>query len=100
MNQNSVGKLAVSRVIIFETRKFDDYLSLDSKLLSLRWGRFQVSILRPFPSSKNSHFQNEAKCKTFLSKVSFICVRIKNRFRNNNVILSLTSKQRLGVTWK
>ena len=24
----------------------------------------------PFSSSKNSHFQNEAKCKTFLVKIS------------------------------
>ena len=27
---------------------------------------------RPLPSSKNSHFQNEAKCKTFAVKMSFI----------------------------
>ena len=32
----------------------------------------------PFPSSKNSH--DEAKCKTFLGKMIFICVRIKNSF--------------------
>ena len=68
MNQNSVGKLAVSRVIMFESRKFDNFLSLDSKLLSLRWECLQVSILRPLTSSENSNFQNEAKCKTFLSK--------------------------------
>ena len=29
---------------------------------------------RLFPSSKNSHFKNEAKCKTFLVKMSFIYV--------------------------
>ena len=28
---------------------------------------------RPLPSSKNPHFQNEAKCTTFLVKMSFIC---------------------------
>ena len=27
---------------------------------------------RPLPSSKNPHFQNEAKCTTFLVKMSFI----------------------------
>ena len=27
---------------------------------------------RPLLSSKNSHFQNEAKCKTFAVKMSFI----------------------------
>ena len=31
----------------------------------------------PFPSSKNSHFRNEAKFKTFLVKMKFICMRIK-----------------------
>ena len=25
-----------------------------------------------FPSCKNSHFQNEAKCETFVRKMSFI----------------------------
>ena len=35
---------------------------------------------RPFPSSKNPHFQNEAKCTTFLVKMSFICIRMKNHF--------------------
>ena len=35
---------------------------------------------RPFWSSKNSHFQNEAKCKAFLVKISFICIRIRNHF--------------------
>ena len=32
-------------------------------------------LYRPFPSSKNSHIQNEAKCKTFQVKMSFICMR-------------------------
>ena len=27
---------------------------------------------RPFPGSKNSHFQNEAKSKTFLVKINFL----------------------------
>ena len=35
---------------------------------------------RPFPSSTNSHFKNEAKCKTFVEKMSFICMRTKNSF--------------------
>ena len=100
MNQNSVGKLAVSRVIMFESRKFDNLLSLDSKLLSLHWECLQVSILRPLTSSENSNFQNEAKCKTFLSKMSFICMAIENYFRINIFVLSLTSKQTPGVTRK
>ena len=35
---------------------------------------------KPITSSKNSHFQNEAKCKTFFVKMSFVCMRIKNIF--------------------
>ena len=32
---------------------------------------------KPLPSSKNPHFQIEAKCTTFLVKMSFICTRMK-----------------------
>ena len=35
---------------------------------------------RPLQSSKNPHFQNEARCRTFLVKMSFICMRMKNDF--------------------
>ena len=31
-----------------------------------------IPINKPFPSSKHSLFQNEAKCKTFLMKMRFI----------------------------
>jgi len=41
-----------------------------------------------FTSSKNSHFQNEAKCKTFLVIMSFICMRIKNNFHMTGFHLS------------
>ena len=33
---------------------------------------------RPLPASKNPHFQNEAKCTTFVVKMSVICMRMKN----------------------
>ena len=36
------------------------------------------SSKRPFSSSKNSHFQNEAKCKNFLLKMKSVWMRIKN----------------------
>ena len=36
-----------------------------------------ISENRPFPSYKKSHFQNEAKCETFVVKMSFICITIK-----------------------
>ena len=35
------------------------------------------TLNRSLPCSKNPHFQNEAKCTTFLVKMSFICMRIK-----------------------
>ena len=34
-------------------------------------------VNRPLPSSKNPHFQNEARCTTFFVKMSFICMRMK-----------------------
>ena len=55
---------------------------------------------RPFPSSKKSHFQNEAKCETFVVKMSFICMIIKNHFHINGLALSLTLKVRFFGTRK
>ena len=49
---------------------------------------------RPFPISKKSHFQNEAKCETFVVKMSFICITIKNHFHINSFVLSLALKVR------
>ena len=49
---------------------------------------------RPFLSSKKSHFQNEAKCKTFVVKMSFMCIIIKTHFHINSSALSLTLKVR------
>ena len=34
----------------------------------------------PFTSSRNSHFQSEAKYNTFLVKINFICLRINSHF--------------------
>lgn len=50
---------------------------------------------RPFSSSKNFHFQNEAQCKIFLLEMSFICVRLKNDYHINGFAFSLAFKQRL-----
>ena len=55
---------------------------------------------RPFPSFKNSHFQNKANCKIFLVKMSLIRVTIKNHFHTDDFALSLAMKERFGVTWK
>ena len=42
---------------------------------------FSGVVNKPLASSKNPHFQNETKCTTFLVKMTFICTRMKNRFR-------------------
>ena len=51
---------------------------------SRNWECFDRSYVnrlnRPLLSSKNPHFQNEAKGTTFLVKMSFICMRMKNHF--------------------
>ena len=48
-----------------------------------------------------SDFQNEAKCKTFLVKMSFICMRIiKKHLHINGFARSLALKKRLEATGK
>ena len=54
----------------------------------------------PFPSSKKPHFQNEAKCETFVVKINFICIIIENHFHINGFALSLALKVRLFGTRK
>ena len=39
-----------------------------------------LGMNRPLSGSKNSCFQSEAKCKTSLVKMSFICMSMKNSF--------------------
>ena len=55
---------------------------------------------RPFPSSKESHFQNEAKCETFVVKMRNICIIIENHFHINGFALSLALKVRFFGTRK
>ena len=55
---------------------------------------------RPLPSSKNPHFQNEARCTTFLVKMSFICMRMKNDFLIKSWTPTLVLKQKPWGTRK
>ena len=55
---------------------------------------------RPLPSSKNAHFQNEVKCTTFLLKMIFICMRMKNDFHIKGWALNLILIQRPRGTGK
>ena len=51
---------------------------------------------RPLPSSTSPHFQNETKCTTFLVKMSFICMRMKNHFHIKDWAHNLVLIQRPG----
>ena len=54
------------------------FLIITLQLFRFYYGFRQLSSLPNRPSvasSKNSHFQNEAKCKTFLANMSFIYIR-------------------------
>ena len=55
---------------------------------------------RPFPSSKESHFQNEAKCETFVVKMRNVCIIIENHFHIYGFALSLALKVRFFGTRK
>ena len=55
---------------------------------------------RPFPSSKKFHFQNEAKCETFVVETSFNYDANKTHFPNKGFALSLVLKVKLFGTRK
>ena len=82
-----------------------EFRASDFKVFPLRWRRLTSHTLiirhayRPFPSSK-SHFQNEVKCETFVVKMSFIYITIKNHFHINGFALSLALKVRFFGTRK
>ena len=53
---------------------------------------------KPPPSFKNPHFQNEAKCTTFLAKISFIYMRMRNNFHIKGLAVNLVLiKRRWGI---
>ena len=68
---------------------FKPYQPYDKKLFN-----------RPFLSSQNPHFQKEAKCTTFLMKMSFICMRMKSHFHIKGWSLILVLIQGPGGTKK
>ena len=52
-----------------------------------------------FPSSKNSHFQNEAKCKIFVVKMRFSCMRIQIVFISMGLHLTSLWNRGLRQLW-
>ena len=75
---------------LFNISGFALSLALKQKLRATRkwpichWGCAKdwvgVASNRPLPSSKNTQFQNEVRCTTFLKKMTFIWMRMKNDF--------------------
>ena len=61
---------------------------------------WKICYKRPLPSSKNPHFQNDARCTTFLVKMSFICMRKKNDFHIKGWAPTLVLKQKPRGTRK
>ena len=57
-------------------------------------------LIGHFRVPKKSHFQNEAKCETFVVKMSFICIIMKTHFHINAFALSLALKVRFFGTRK
>ena len=55
---------------------------------------------RPFPSSKKSHFQNEAKCEAIDMKIIFNYYANKTPFHNKGFALTLVLKVKFFGTRK
>ena len=62
--------------------------------------KLRPQLYRPLPNSKNTQFQNEAKCTAFLVKMSFICMRMKNHFHAKGWALNLVLIKAPGETRK
>ena len=88
-------------VMLSCVQKTDSYLACFCVVMYVIDSSLSFSLTnRPFPSSKKFHFQNEAKCETFVVKMSFICIIIKNHFHVNGFALSLALKVRFFGTRK
>ena len=87
-------------MVVHEFCRFKALITLE-RVNTTEWSKKNKNCLnRPFPSSKKSHFQNEAKCETFVVKMSFICIIIENHFHINGFALSLVLKVRFFGTRK
>ena len=71
------GKWICHFLFLFATRSLIYWAPRLSQL-------FQLKRNWPFPSSKNSHFRNEAKFKTSLVKMKFICI-----WEEKNIFISM-----------
>ena len=81
-------------------QKYPDTCGLGLRLENTIYNVQSPRRNRPLPSSKNPHFQNEVKCTTFLVKIIFMCMRMKNNFHIKGGALNLVLIQRPGGTGK
>ena len=81
-------------------QKYPDTCGLGLRLENTIYNVQSPRRNRPLPSSKNPHFQNEVKGTTFLVKMIFICMRMKNDFHIKGSALNLVLIQRPGGTGK
>ena len=75
---NNVLKIYMNMVFSSQWRQTILFVITNMAAVTLRANQ---QCNRSLQSSKNPHFQNEAKCTTFLVKVSFICMRMINHFQ-------------------
>ena len=77
----------------------NDHVTKNRRVLGTRMDGSEERI-RPFPSSKKSHFQSEAKCEAIDMKMIFNYDANKNHFHNKGFALSLLLKVRFFGTRK
>ena len=78
---------------------YNDHVTKNRRALGTRIDGSEERI-RPFPSSKKSHFQSEAKCEAIDMEMIFNYDANKNHFHNKDFALSLVLKVRLYGTRK
>lgn len=88
MEEEDWNGLQISNLKNVDQLPFQDAAQTEIKLLCF------TNINTVFPSSIDPLLQNEAKCKPFLEKISFICARIKNHFHIMGIALTRVLKQR------
>ena len=77
----------------------NDHVTKNRRALGTRMNGSEERI-RPFPSSKKSHFQSEIECEAIDMKMIFNHGANKNHFHNKGFILSLVLKVRFFGTRK
>ena len=96
--------LPYRHITVYDTKTLNNSNTLSGSHQAVFAGWFltlciDIASNRPLPSSKSPQFQNEG-CTTFLLKMSFICMRVKNDFDIKGWAPTLVLKQRPRGTRK